>query len=81
MSNVIASLHTSAILRCMGIDYGKIRALREKLGLSQDEAAQKAGFKGRSAWNNFECGRREPRIATLEKIAAALGVKARDLLK
>jgi transcriptional regulator with XRE-family HTH domain len=65
----------------MGIDYGKIRALRERLKLSQDEAALAAGFKSRQAWNNYECGRKVPRVVTLEKIAAALGVKAKDLLK
>ena len=78
---MIASIHRPAILRRMGIDYEKIRALREKLDLSQEQAAKAAGFKGRATWNHYETGRREPRLTVLEKIAAALGVKARDLLK
>ncbi|HEY7116553.1 MAG TPA: helix-turn-helix transcriptional regulator [Tepidisphaeraceae bacterium] len=65
----------------MPVDTQKIKSLRERRGWSQEEAAQEAKLKSRQAWNNIESGRRIPRIDTLEKIAAALGVKARDLLK
>lgn len=60
----------------------KIKTLRERLGLSQDDAARKAGFKGRQYWYNIESGKRTNiKIDTLEAIAKALGVKAADLLK
>ncbi|HEY7115128.1 MAG TPA: helix-turn-helix transcriptional regulator [Tepidisphaeraceae bacterium] len=78
---MVATKARPVTFRLMGIDYGKIRALRDKLGLSQKQAAERAGLNTAQAWNNYECGRREPRIAVLEKIATALGVKARDLLK
>ncbi len=71
-----------SILVNMGVDASKIKAIREKLGMTQQEAAQKAGLKNRQYWNNVERGERSNlTIETLEKIAAALGVKAKDLLK
>lgn len=64
------------------LDTEKIKALREKLKITQDEAAKRAGFKSRQAWNNIESGRQASiSLATLDKIAEALGCKARDLLK
>jgi transcriptional regulator with XRE-family HTH domain len=65
----------------MGVDFAKIKRLREDNKLTQDEAARKAGFKSRQAWNNVERGRQSPTVDTLERIAKALGVKAKDLLK
>ena len=54
---------------------------REKKGLSQSAAAELAGL-SRQRWNDIESGRK-PNIEldTLDRIAAALGVKAKDLLK
>jgi transcriptional regulator with XRE-family HTH domain len=64
------------------LDIGKMKALREKLKLSQDEAAKKAGLSGRQRWNDIESGRRAGiTLTTLDAIAKALGVKAKDLLK
>jgi transcriptional regulator with XRE-family HTH domain len=66
----------------MGVDNNKIKVLREKLGLSQADAADKAGLKSRQAWWNIESGHQANlTIAILEQIAAALGVRAKDLLK
>ncbi len=65
----------------MPVDHDKIKSLREKLKMTLDEAAAAAGLKSRQAWHNVESGKQVPRLDTLEKIAAALGVKARDLLK
>jgi len=66
----------------MPLDTDKIRALREKLGITQDEAARRAGLGTRQAWNNIEAGRKtNVTLDTLERIAAALGVKSKDLLK
>ncbi len=64
------------------LDTKRIHALRESLGLSQEDAARKAGLPGRQRWSKIESGKvKNITLATLENIAAALGVKARDLLK
>ena len=64
------------------LDLEKVTKLRKKLGLSQEAAAKLAGFSGRSYWNNIETGRvADPQLSTIEAIATALGVKAKDLLK
>ena len=66
----------------IALDTAKIRALREKLGYTHQQAAEKAGIVGRQAWNDIENGRRQNiTLQSLERIAAALGVKAKDLLK
>jgi transcriptional regulator with XRE-family HTH domain len=66
----------------MGINTDKIRALREKAELTQEEAATRAGLKNRQYWNNIETGQRKNlTIETLEKVARALGCTAKDLLK
>jgi transcriptional regulator with XRE-family HTH domain len=66
----------------MGIDYAKIKSLREKRGLSLMDAARAAGLKSRQEWHQIETGERDnATVATLEKVARALGVKAKDLLK
>lgn len=59
----------------------KLREARLKAGLTQKEAAARVGLSSRQAWNNIERGRADVTLRTLDKIAAALGVKARDLLK
>lgn len=65
----------------MSVDLEKIRSLREELELSQEAAAKKAGFTSRQAWHKIESGQQEPLVSTLDRIAKALGVKAKDLLK
>lgn len=63
------------------VDWKKIGVLREAAGLSQVDAAQRAGV-SRQNWNDIERGRRKVvTIRLLDRIAAALGVSARDLLK
>lgn len=57
----------------------KIKALREKKGLTQAEVAKKAGIH----FNYFarvERGEVNPRIPIIEKIAKALGVRSSVLL-
>ena len=69
------------------LDTAKLKALREKRGLTQEQAALAAGLSetersARQRWNAIESGRRPSiNLTTLDKIARALGVKARDLLK
>lgn len=64
------------------LDTGKIRGLREQAGLTQQQAAEKAGLESRQRWHQIESGS-TPNIEldTLDRIAKALGVKAKDLLK
>lgn len=65
------------------MDHAKIKTLRENQRLTQEEAAIRGGLPGgRSAWNRIESGKQSSvTVTTLEKIAKALGVHARDLLK
>jgi transcriptional regulator with XRE-family HTH domain len=63
------------------LDLVKVRELREKRGLTMEQAATKAGMPSRQRWYEIESGAK-PNITidTLDKMATALGVKARDLL-
>src|SRR4051794_29285854 len=65
------------------LDTDKLRILREGLGMTQEQAGAAAGFRSaRQAWNHFESGRQSRiTLATLWKLAAALKVEARELLK
>lgn len=66
----------------MPADFEKIEQLRKRAGLTKEEAAKKAGFKEPQRWHDLEVGRfPDLRLSTLEKIAKALGVKAKELLK
>lgn len=66
----------------MPLDFEKIRVLRTKKGLTLQQAAVAAGMKTKQAWNKIEAGRQmNLGIETLERVAIALGVKAKDLLK
>ena len=64
------------------LDTEKMKKLRIKRGLTMTEAAQAAGMSSRQRWYEIESGRlTNITIDTLNRIAAALGVSARDLLK
>lgn len=65
------------------LDIKKMKTLREGLGLSQADAAKKAGMGGgRQQWGNIETGAKvDIALSTLDKIAKALGVKSSQLLK
>ena len=66
----------------MVLDTAKIRRLREERGLTQAAAAKAAKLSGPQTWSDIEHGRRRNlTLDTLERIAAALGVPAKDLLK
>lgn len=78
MRLTLALLYTQNML-----DVAKIKAKREALGLSQAQAAEKAGFGGgRQQWSNIETGTKaDVTMTTLGKIAKALKCKPAELLK
>ena len=55
----------------------ELRRLREEMGWSQTRLAQESGT-DRATINQVEGGRRSPTIATLEALAAAMGVEVAD---
>ena len=68
---------SSTMLNCK-----KMLEFRERKGFSQEQAAAKAGFSGRQQWYLIESDRRSDiTLSTLDKIAKALGVSAKELLK
>lgn len=69
------------MLRNVEVDADKLRKLRERKMLSLRELADQSGVAHNTVWR-IEAGRRQrthPR--TIRKLAAALGVDPRDLLK
>ncbi|MCC7351824.1 MAG: helix-turn-helix transcriptional regulator [Phycisphaerales bacterium] len=64
------------------LDLKKLKALRLQHGLSMDDAARAAGLASRGSWYEIESGRKANiTLETLYKIAHALQVNPRDLLK
>lgn len=64
------------------IDRDEIKRRREALGLTMEEAAQRAGFSGRQRWNGIEKGeRQEVAFSTIVAVAKALGCTCDDLIK
>jgi transcriptional regulator with XRE-family HTH domain len=64
----------------MEVDVTKMKALRQERVLSQRELATMAGLTQMTVWR-LENGYRDARPGTIRKIARALGVKPKDLLK
>lgn len=58
----------------------RIKRLRKAVGLSQAELAEACGWKSQSRVGNYEAGTREPTLADIAVIAAALEVDESDLL-
>lgn len=57
----------------------RIKELRIKMGLTQDQLADKCSLSKNAIWN-YENNKRSPSIEILDKIAKALGVTINDLL-
>lgn len=57
----------------------RIAHYRRAAGLSQAELAKECGWKSQSRIGNYEKDTREPTLADLEKIAAALGMSVSQL--
>lgn len=60
--------------------YERIKELRIKNGLSQEELARRVGYVGRSAISKVEAGSRDISQSMIEKYAEALGVTPTYLL-
>lgn len=58
----------------------KIKELRKKLNLKQEEVALKLGLNSRT-YQNYELGRREPDIKTLVQLADFYNVSLDELLE
>ena len=57
-----------------------IKRIREQKKMSQGDICRKLGF-DRAQMSNIEAGKGNPTIATIEKIAQALGIASDELLK
>jgi transcriptional regulator with XRE-family HTH domain len=62
------------------VDVEKLRRLREDMVLSQRELARMAGLAQGTVWR-LENGFLEARPSTIRKLAKALGVEPRDLVR
>jgi DNA-binding XRE family transcriptional regulator len=63
-----------AVVKKMHLDgLTRIQAWREYLNLTQEEAAKRLGIK-QSSYQQIEKKTAKPRVATLNKIAAAFGI-------
>lgn len=58
----------------------RIKRLRKATGMSQAQLADACGWKSQSRVGNYEAGTREPTLADIASIAAALGVDQSELL-
>jgi transcriptional regulator with XRE-family HTH domain len=56
-----------------------LRAARKKLGLTQEQVAERSGVQAGEV-SRIECGKRDPQITTLEKLAAAVELPPGRLL-
>ncbi len=63
----------------MSIIAKRIREMREKIGLKQEELAALVGVSKNTVWN-WENGRREPRSSEINKLANVLGVSVSYLM-
>jgi transcriptional regulator with XRE-family HTH domain len=57
---------------------GRIKALRDEKGWSQEQLAERAAMQ-RSYLADLELGRRNPSVRTLVKVANAFGIHIADL--
>jgi transcriptional regulator with XRE-family HTH domain len=56
-----------------------LREARKRLGLTQEEVAERSGVQAGEV-SRIEGGKRDPKVSTLEKLAAAVEVPPGDLL-
>lgn len=58
----------------------KLRAVRERLFITQEELAERTGM-SRATISRIESDLQRPRISTVRKLAAALGVQPEELVE
>jgi transcriptional regulator with XRE-family HTH domain len=56
-----------------------LRAARKKLGLTQEQVAERSGVHSTEV-SRIEAGKRDPQVSTLRKLAAAVEVPPGELL-
>ena len=66
--------------RFLDVDRKKLRMLRREAALSQAELAERAGTTQETI-SRLECGHHAARGCTLRKLAEALGVEPKELMK
>jgi len=65
---------------CVG-DFGKnLRAARRLAGLTQEQVAERSGVHATEV-SRIEAGKRDPKVSTLERLAAAVEVPPGRLLE
>lgn len=55
-----------------------LKYYRERAGLSIEEAAELAGFKGESGWRGIETGRRVPQFAKIRPVLDAVSCRGKN---
>lgn len=72
MTTIAGSSTNNQRERLMPLDAAKIKARRERLKLTQEQAAERAGMP-RPHWSRIESGSRDdPNLSTAERVAKAL---------
>jgi transcriptional regulator with XRE-family HTH domain len=66
--------------RFIEVDSKKLRRLRRELALSQQDLTRMTGV-AQATLSDLELGKREARASTVRKLAEALGVEPRELMK
>jgi transcriptional regulator with XRE-family HTH domain len=56
-----------------------LRAARKKLGLTQEQVAERSGVQAGEV-SRIEAGKRDPRVSTLERLAKAVEAKPGELI-
>lgn len=64
----------------MGALGTNLREAREKLGLTQEQVAQRSGVHATEV-SRIEGGKRDPKVSTVERLAEAIKVKPGQLLE
>ena len=64
----------------MGALGKNLRAARERLGLTQEQVAERSGVQAGEV-SRIETGKRDPKVSTLERLAKAVEAKPGELLE
>jgi len=65
--------------QCVGNLGKNLRKARKELGLTQEEVAERSGVQAGEV-SRIECGKRDPKVSTLEKLAVAVEMPPGRLL-